>query len=366
MRDIAYLPDQPTWLRAGLIYLANHGSHAYGTASPQSDVDIKGVAIPPAAYFLGFASVFEQTVSSTPVDLVVYGIRKFMHLAADCNPSIIEVLWVDERDILFMSEAGKTLREHRANFLSRKAVHTFSGYAIGQLKRIKTHRKWLLDPPKAPPTRAEFGLEDRKLLKTDDLGAIESMIRGQIEAWDLDLSMVDDATRLDLQTRMAQIIADRTTTTAEEVATRRLGFDDNMMVYVDKERRFKTAQNHWEQYQTWRAQRNEVRAALEAKHGYDTKHAMHLVRLLRMCREVLTERVVHVRRPDAAELLAIRNGFWSYNRLVEFAEREDAALHELAKTSVLPRAPDRAFLDQLCMGLVSTHLGLRRDGLAVG
>src|SRR5579875_1443529 len=37
-------------------------------------------------------------------------------------------------------------------------------------------------------------------------------------------------------------------------------------------------------------------------HGYDTKNAMHLVRLYRMGYEILTEGVVRVRRPDAKEL----------------------------------------------------------------
>jgi len=45
---------------------------------------------------------------------------------------------------------------------------------------------------------------------------------------------------------------------------------------------------------------------LEAKFGFDTKHAMHLIRLLRMAREILETGVVHVKRPDAEELSAIR------------------------------------------------------------
>src|ERR1039458_5020213 len=35
-----------------------------------------------------------------------------------------------------------------------------------------------------------------------------------------------------------------------------------------------------DQYNGWKAQRNPKRAELEAKFGYDTKHAMHLVRLM--------------------------------------------------------------------------------------
>ena len=44
---------------------------------------------------------------------------------------------------------------------------------------------------------------------------------------------------------------------------------------------------HWDSYQTWKTHRNPTRAELEPQHGYDTKHAMHLIRLMRMGLEVL-------------------------------------------------------------------------------
>mgnify|MGYP001607055563 CR=1 FL=1 len=46
------------------------------------------------------------------------------------------------------------------------------------------------------------------------------------------------------------------------------------------------------------------------------KHAMHLVRLMRMCKEILITCEVVVKRPDREELLAIRNGAWSYYKLI--------------------------------------------------
>lgn len=63
-------------------------------------------------------------------------------------------------------------------------------------------------------------------------------------------------------------------------------------------------------------------------HG-NTKHAMHLVRLLRMGKEVLTTGEVLVKRPDAQELLAIRNGAWEYDDLVKYAEDMDKEIQEV-------------------------------------
>jgi hypothetical protein len=81
---------------------------------------------------------------------------------------------------------------------------------------------------------------------------------------------------------------------------------------------------------------------------------MHLVRLLRMCREILTEGRCITRRPDAAELLAIRDGAWDYDRLLKWAEEQDAELQTLVAKSSLPKAPDRNKLDDLCIEIVQS------------
>ena len=41
------------------ILLVLHGSHAYGMARPESDVDLRGIAIPPPEYFHGYLKHFE-------------------------------------------------------------------------------------------------------------------------------------------------------------------------------------------------------------------------------------------------------------------------------------------------------------------
>lgn len=300
------------WLEDRTIYFARHGSHAYGTNIATSDEDFKGVCIPPKNYYIGFLDTFEQAESSKP-DKVVYEIRKFFKLAADCNPSIIEVLFVDDKDVIKKDYAGRLLRLYREKFLSTKAKHTFSGYAHSQLKRIKTHRSWIMDPPKAPPKRSDFGLPEQNKVSKSDLGAFESLQRDGVS------------------------------------------LDENVMYLFYKERQYVNAQNTWNQYQNWLATRNEARAALERKFGYDTKHAMHLVRLMRMCREILETGEVIVKRPDAKDLLAIREGAWSYDRLVEWAEAEDADLEEVAKKSPLRKAPDRVWLNDLCMEIIDEY-----------
>ena len=65
-----------SWMRSGVIYLTLYGSKAYGTDTPASDSDFKGVSISPKQYYYGFQHKFEQAELKEP-DTVIYDIRKF-------------------------------------------------------------------------------------------------------------------------------------------------------------------------------------------------------------------------------------------------------------------------------------------------
>ena len=343
------------WLDKRTIYLARHGSRAYGTSTPTSDHDLRGIAVPPKEYFLGCVHHFEQAEQKGDPDIVIFDLRKFMTLAADCNPNVLEILFVEPADQLKVTPAAELLLAERHLFLSKKARHTFSGYAMSQLKRIETHRRWLLDPPKAPPVRQDFGLPERTVLPKDQLSAAESLMRKKVDSWQLDLEPLDEASKIELQDKLAGALAEMRLSSEDAqvlCAGRRLGYDDNFLDLLDRERRYTTAQRQWDSYSTWRKSRNPGRAELEAKHGYDSKHGMHLVRLMRMCREILATGEVAVRRPDAEELLAIRHGAWSYEALMEWARNQDAELEAVYKTSTLPHSPDRTAIDALCVRIV--------------
>jgi predicted nucleotidyltransferase len=408
------------WLASRTIFLTRHGSHAYGTNTPTSDEDFKGVAIPPVKYFSGYLERFEQAEfrhQTDGLDAVIYDIRKFFKLAADCNPSIIEVLFTDASDFVMVDPLGQKMLEHRDLFISKKAKHTFSGYAVSQLKKIKSHYRWLKNPPKAPPDRVAMGLPERTVIPRDQLQAAQSMIRKQIEHWNVPIDELDDAARIAVQERFAEalalietgyraqvvatieakqreitglrakaikegdhwshvnelsarevsfesaakIIRSMPGANLERIAGNLLGFSDNFLELLDLERAYKNRQDEWRSYQTWLQTRNAARSELEAKYGYDTKHGMHLVRLIRMGEEILRGKGVIVKRPDAQELLGIRNGDWPYEDLLAWAEGKLTLLDELYRTSTaVPGAPDRRKLDDLCVELVECENGSHR------
>jgi len=261
------------------------GSRAHGLSTPESDEDTRGVCVPPREVLLGLQE-FEQHENPSG-DHVVYSLAKFARLALQGNPNIIETLFTDERHLLVCTQHGQRLRDARDIFLSRRVGERFSGYAVDQLRRLERHYRWLTGPPPSKPEPESFG---------------------------------------------AVLIAGR-----------------HKFPSADAERNYRAAWKHWNHYETWRKSRNPKRGALEEAHGYDTKHAMHLCRLLKMGQEILAEGVVRVWRPDAEWLMGVRRGSMTYAELKVWAADQETRLNELVAGSPLPEEPDHAAAERLVM-----------------
>lgn len=293
-----------------------HGSRCYGLDTPTSDLDIKGILVGPSVWYFGYTSGPEQ-IELSP-DHVLYDLRKFFRLAVAANPTVLELLWTSSEYHRVVHPVGERLLAGRERFLSRRVGQTFGGYAMGQLKRIRSHRRWLLEPPKAPPERASFGLPERTVIPRDQLGAADALLAdGRLDEAEL---------------------------------------TPNFLLLMDRERSYRASRKQWQQYQQWKRQRNPARAALEAKFGYDTKHAMHLVRLLRMGCEIMGNGDFIVKRPDREELLAVRRGVWSYEALVAKAEGLHDALKAATAACELPEEPDDEGLNTWCAELLKLSL----------
>ena len=83
--------------------------------------------------------------------------------------------------------------------------------------------------------------------------------------------------------------------------------------------------------------------------GYDAKNAAHLIQLLRMGIEFLTEGTLHVERADGPELLDTKRGAWSLEKVKAESER----LFQLAQEAYVrsPSHPNRtARAPSVCAG----------------
>ncbi len=371
-------------LERDTIFLALAGSHAHGTARPGSDVDVRGVCIAPLKQRLSLFASFEQFEGALPEPLagrvlpliathpiaasnlangcecVVFDLAKLIRLCVAANPNALEILFADERDWLLESESWRRLYAARHAFVTKQVQHTFLGYAMAQLAKIETHRSWLLSPPRAKPSREDFGLPaDSSGLGRDDQHRIERSIADKLRAYGIDDLDMPKPLRIALSERLRALQRDVVRLGGDldaalrQVATRALSLPEDVISVLDAEKRYRAAQKHWESYQTWKRQRNPARAELERRHGYDTKHAMHLVRLMRMGIEALESGELRVRRADAKELSSIRDGALSFDALTRLTSELRERMQRAAASTSLPDEVDTEHIDRLAFELMT-------------
>ena len=348
------------WLTKNTIYLTKHGSHAYGTATPLSDMDIRGIVVLPKKYYLGILDSFEQYQSMDPYDLTVFDIRKFCKLAMDANPNALEIIFTDFSDQIYRSPIFDKLFYIRDKFLSKKCKYSMAGYSQSQLRRIKTHRQWLLNPIHTKPERQDFGLpENKTLIPHHQLLEIDAAINKKISEWHLDTTGLDNDIAINIKNKTYDILTELKINSEEFdiYAARYLGLGDNLMEAFKKERQYKQAKRNYDNYLSWKTNRNPERAVLEEKYGFDCKHASQLYRLYVTCIDLLTTGKLIVKRPDAEQILAIKNGAWSFEQLMEWAKAQEEILNVLYDTcTVLPREPDRQTINKVCIEIIESMI----------
>jgi predicted nucleotidyltransferase len=357
-----------TFLESNSILATISGSRAYGIDTPESDLDIKGVFAPNKRSLFGLETFDQLEDKNQVADFVkgllpkaamvngcegtFYDVRKFVRLAADANPSMLDILFCREQDVIQITPLGRELRENRELFLSKKVKYTYSGYAISQLKRIISHRKWFLNPPEKPPTRQEFGLTDRS--EVAGVAEILDSVRKKIDSWAFDLSGVEESTKKHILQSIENQVFDLQVSKFEAAAVS-LGITGSIKDVLVKENSFREAQKNWEQYQEWKTKRNPKRFALESKFLYDTKHAAHLVRLLFQAKEILQDGTVNTFCKNRAFIKSIRAGVLTFEELFSLAEDLQKEIEVVMNQSQLPSRPNTKAIDDMLLGMLDSH-----------
>jgi predicted nucleotidyltransferase len=341
------------WLKDNTIFLTLHGSQAYGLANELSDVDVKGICIPPREVENDLFHRFEQSENDLGVaekyahwknpknpkfESVIYSLRKFFLLASKVNPNIIELLFTDESSWLERSSFSDILIANRDAFLSTKAKFTFSGYAFAQAAKIERHRKWIVMGELKEPSREEYGLPS---IRPSGVEEVFGYVKSKVEQWNFNQFELEESDRADMKELIWDLVAqisnknvswdnwpDAYAAGVIHKMQNELSLKDDVIRLINAERAYFKAKNTYQSWLRWKKERNPERRKLEVNCGYDSKHASHLVRLMRMGYEILTEGTVYVKRPDAEELLAIKNGEWTYDRVMEYKEELQRKLDE--------------------------------------
>lgn len=337
------------------------GSQAYGTATLNSDIDIKGIYIQ-NIFDVGSFNYQQQIMPDK--DTTYFEVKRFLELAGSANPTILELMWIPDRciqikDPLFI----KYIESNRDIFLTKQCCNSFMGYAVQQIHKAKGLNKkmnWEQDriTRKKPidfckflwRTKNDFRLSSKldiimpsdlanflvltKIDNTKQLYKLWNVYDPNLgEGWRKPLCNNDDL----LTSAIPEEIIDK-------------GVCAIVQYDLDG---FQAHCREYNQYQTWLKERNEQRYVDVEGHGQkiDGKNMMHCYRLIQMAKEIVTEHKIIVERPNAQELLDIRYGKYDLQSLIDKADDEIQLIEELYKNSDLPNKVDKEKINQILIDI---------------
>lgn len=359
-----------------LIYSIYVGSYAYGTNMPGSDMDEGGICIPDKETVLGFGK-FEQAnewedENGEPVDKTIYSINKAIPLMINNNPNMLDYLFIPDRCIIKLEKEWEQILSIRDEFLSSKCKFTYQGYSFSQLERIQTHRAYLLSPV-TRPNREDFGLTEKSLFPETQYEVISKLSTDFIPKENREVFNREMITLIEnefplvfrkyMSDDMIQILLPeikksmgRYLHTISSISD--IYLKDEYAGMAAKELAYLSAYKNWRRYEKWKNSRNENRKKLEEKCGYDSKHAMHLIRLAKMSVEILSGKGVLVDRTniDADELKDIRVGNWKFEDILSYSDKLNNEADELYDSTTLPRRANYKLIERTTMNIVEKYL----------
>ena len=297
-------------LGKNIILLGLGGSHAYGTNTPTSDLDVRGIALNSKREILTKAN-FEQFVE-TETDTTIYSFNKILNLLSNCNPNTIEMLGLKPEHYLYISPIGQQLLDNKKIFLSKKAAYAFGGYATSQLRRLDNKSARLVGQ-----TQREQHILNSILNAKEQFP--DKYFYHENESINLYL---DKAINEDYETEIFM--------------------DVHFTGYPlrDYKAMWSEMNNIVKEYA-----KIGKRNANAIEHDKLGKHMMHLVRLYMMCLDILErEEIVTYRAKEHEELMAIRNGkYLDDNRqpIPEFYEMVDEYEKKIEKAKLETSLPDK-------------------------
>jgi hypothetical protein len=270
------------------ILAAYRGSVSHGTTSEKSDTDLIGCYVAPLNFYCGFDTKDTYEFVKDGYDCVTYEIRKLVRLLIQCNPNLICFI---NSEFVIHDPIADTLIENRDLFLTTKAYHSFSKYALGQLERMT----------RTTPEEIKLISYLEKKLAENDISVNFPIVMAQNER-----NMPINAS-----------IGDKVMKSKGQL----LDF------YLQEKKRIFPGSNL-----------GLKRKKLIEEFGYDCKNASHAIRLLKMGLEILRDGKVIVDRSeiDSDMLIDIKAGKWSLKEVQEYAASLYAEVNRAYEKTTLP------------------------------
>lgn len=306
----------PKWLPSAVQYLTVMGSTAYGVANDSSDYDVYGFAVPSKedvfphlkGEILGFGQhtqrfdqyqqhhvvdPSERAGRGRTYDISIFSIVKYFQLCMENNPNMIDSLFTPINCVLYSSEIGERVREHRRMFLHKGAWPRFKGYAYSQRAKLldKTVKK-IVDFERRTGTILSVSEADALLTSKNWDGEKLGLTRAELTYYRDLLSVSGTSSRL----------------------------------------------------------------AMVREHGFDIKMAYHIVRLMNEVEQILEEGDLDLQR-NKEQLKSIRRGEWTLSQIDDFFEHKQVSLTKLYEKSRLPYKPDEPAIKKLLLECLEIKYG---------
>lgn len=304
-----------------IILLGLAGSYSYGTNIEGSDIDVRGITLNQKSDLIGLTQ-FEQYVDEN-TDTVIYAFNKMITLLLSCNPNTIELLGLNPEHYLYLNEIGQMLLIHKKLFLSKRAIHSFGGYADAQLRRLQNALARDSFPQSEKEQHIFNSVKNAMYVFNTRYNNFEN---GSLEIF------IDKAVNPELETEIF-VNANMTHYPLRDYT----GMWSNMANVVRDYEKI--------------GKRNKKKDDLHLN-----KHAMHLIRLFLMALDILEKEEINTFREKEHDLLMdIRFGKFQkedgtfqdsfYDMLADFEKRLEYA----AENTALPEEPDMKKIQELVM-----------------
>ena len=328
------------------------GSRAYGTDTPESDTDIRGIFVLPRQRLFGLPRSQVEQVSDETNDETFYEIGRFIHLLTKNNPNILEMLYAEPDLTRFRHPLMDRISPELV--LSKLCRDTFAGYAMTQVRKARGLNKKIVNPMDGP----------RKPL-LDFCRVVAGQGSIPLDEWLNKQGFAQENCGLVNVPHMRDTYAIFHSSGADAIPYRGIVRNpeeatDVLLSSIPKGESpvgsmqfntdgYKKYCRKYREYHKWLKNRNEARYNTNIEHGrnYDSKNLMHTFRLLDMAAEIAEHGTLTVRRPNRDFLMQIRRGEFEYDELISDAESKIEKIHRLYEESDLRDEPDVDALEQI-------------------
>ena len=379
------------------------GSYAQNLyAEGVSDIDYGGVYFAPYQALLGLGEDYQEEISDDKHDETYQEFGKWMRLLSKGNPNALESLFVVEDMVSgTIHPVIQKVIDNRDKFISKEVVKTLSGYAFNQIKKARglgkkivnpvTERKDVLDfcytfknqgsqPIKEflaehhldqkycglvniPNMKDVYGVyyDYAAYFKFENKGSEERqeiLHSFQINPGAADVRFVMyDILGEEIQHRINKkkffhyggIVYPDDVSKSNEVRLSSIPKGEQAICFMTYNKDAYTCHcREYKEYQEWVEKRNQKRYSKAVEAGYNQKNMCHCIRLLTMAKEISEGKGFKLWRTDDRDfLMGIKNGDYTYEYLIEYAEKLLADVNENLPKSNLPDEVDKEFVDNL-------------------